>query len=147
MLIALVNLPPEQTTQVEWATLNCHVTTQADDKAHKTEQYSRSTSGWQSKLCLRVIWMCPSMLIRHDLDVGAGGDACLQIPAQCGLVQCCCHGNLYTTELCECFHVISSVKFPNIYSVCSSSLRLSHSVRTVVSYLSKRHFNASWPCL
>ena len=63
-------------------------------------------------LCLRVIRMCPSMLIRHDLDVGAGDDACLQIAAQRGLLQCCCHGNFYTTELCECFRVVSSVKFP-----------------------------------
>ena len=65
-----------------------------------------------------------------------------------GLVQCCLHRNFYTIELCECFGVVSSMKFPNTLTLCGLVLFIFHRVFALsFPTSSTRAFNTSWPCL
>ena len=95
--------------------------------------------GRQLKLCLRVIWTCCWLLQRHDLDTD-GKNAALSLDSNIMWV-----GTMFTPEflhdsvvwVLSC-HFIKKSQHP--FSICSSSLCLSQSVRAGVSYLIETNF-------
>ena len=104
-----------------------HVIIWADDTANTTLQ---ETSGWQSKLCLRIIWTCykTAWLGTDGLDVATSLEISI---IRAGTM-------LMTTEFEHPFVWVHSCfinEFPKNLTVCCRSLRLSKSIRTLVSYL------------
>ena len=104
------------------------MTIPADDKAQK------AYIGRQLKLCLRVIWTCCWQLKRHDLDTD-GKNAALSLDSNIMWL-----GAMFTPEFFSRLSCVIAVfstkqnkkKIPTAI-LCSSSLRLSQSVRAVVN--------------
>ena len=99
-----------------------------------------------SRSCVWALSECVIAIKRHDLDT-VGINTALSLDSSITwLVQCCWHQNFYTTELCECFRVVSSMTL--IYQLRYSVLVLFvfHRVFAPSFHIStKRNCNTSWP--
>ena len=146
----------EQTTQVKQAKL---VTWQSQQATRRMRLSSKPMSGWQSMLCLRVIWSCCWPNKRHDLDTD-GLNAALPLESSKTWV-----GTMVLTQ--ELLHdwvlgVLSCrfiSKIPNSLTLSALILfvfhRLRRGTRSIKSSFwwgmkrtsSKRTFNTSWRCL
>ena len=86
---------------------------------------SRPTSGWRSKLCLRVILTSHWLLKLNDLDTdGMNAAPSLESSETWAVDTRFC--TRWVTELCECVRVVSSMKFPNNHTQSVLALRVFH---------------------